>query len=106
MSVSAKVGQTFTFTAVNDDAAGAADPNAIDSWAEVDSTGAAASSGFIGAITASGASATAPAVAAGSGFVAATATDPDGNVVASPPFAFTVLAATDTTQVIVSGTAA
>ena len=106
MSVSAKIGQAFTFVAVNDDASGQVDPNAIDSWAEVDSTGAPASSGFIGPLTASGNSATAPAVAAGSGFVAATGTDPDGNAVTSAPFPFVVLAATDVTQVIVSGSAA
>lgn len=108
VSTSAKIGQTFTFVAVNDDASGNVDPNAIDSWAEVDSTGAPASTGFIGPLTPGtpSSTATASAVAAGSGFVAATGSDPDGNAVVSPPYPFTVLADTDVTQVIVSGSAA
>jgi len=106
VSTTAKVGQVFTFTAVNDDPSGQVDPNAIDSWAEVDSAGNPASTGFIGPLSAGTDQATAPALVAGSGFVAATGKDPDGNSVTSPPYPFVVLADTDVSQVIVSGSAA
>ena len=93
-----RTGQILTLLAVADDAAGQDDALAVITWAEVDgavdadgnSTGIAASSGVLSSLTGSGTSCTATAVAAGNAFVAAIATDPDGNVKLSPPFAVAV----------------
>lgn len=113
MAITKQVGETITFTAQDLDAASGVDPNATNTWLEVDgaldadgnSTGVSASTGFIGSLSASGNPATATADAAGSTFVASLATDPDGNTKWSPPYAVTIEAAapsTDTTSVVIS----
>ena len=114
MAITKTVGETITFTAQDLDASGATDPNATNTWLEVDgavdaegrSTGVAASTGFISGLSASGNPATATAEAAGSTFVASHAEDPDNPTgVWSAPFAVTVtpaLAATDTVTVDVT----
>lgn len=119
MAITAPVGKTFTFTASDLDATGAPDPNASNTWAEVDgavdangrSTGVLASSGFIGALAQNGLSATADAIAEGEAFVASQATDPDNPTggVWSAPYAVTVtpaLAATDTVTVEITASVA
>lgn len=117
MSITGNVGQTFTFTATDLDAAGAPDPNATNEWLEVDgavdanglSTGVAAATGVISGLGATGASVTALAAAAGSTFVATKAVDPDGNAVFSAPEAVTVVEVvpnTDTTSVTIASTVA
>lgn len=115
MAITAPVGKTFTFTASDLDKAGDADPNASNTWAEVDgavddagrSTGVLASSGFIGALSQNGLTATAEAIAAGDAFVASAATDPDNPSVPiwSAPYAVTVIALADTDTVTVEITA-
>lgn len=105
MAISGLVGQTAHLTASDLDAAGAADPNAVESWTETDVNGQATSSGFIGTPSATGPlTVDVSLVASGTAYVVATATDPDGNTVSSQPFAIQVLAATDTATVTVSGT--
>jgi hypothetical protein len=105
-----RTGQILTLLAVADDAAGQDDALAVITWAEVDgavdadgnSTGIAAASGVLSSLAGSGTSCTATAVAAGSAFVAAIATDPDGNVKLSPPFAVAVVAGGDAATVTVT----
>lgn len=98
MSVSLRVGQTTTLTATADDPSGAADPNAVDTWASDDV-------GAFGTLTGSGATATFLGTAPGVANVTATATDPDGNIIPSAPFAVTVtpaFAATDAATVTIT----
>jgi hypothetical protein len=98
VSVSLRVGQTTTLTATADDPTGTADPNAVDTWASDDA-------GAFGTLTGSGATATFLGVAPGVANVVASATDPDGKVTASDPFAVTVtaaFAATDAATVTVT----